>query len=134
MGPELQGVPSVFRPGPKFEELGRLVPQVMAELTEQYIASRGLAERAVIKLRMRAIQDLFGADTEYPARPDLNNPPRPPMAGAAARPYIPQPVPPAGAGLDELRAQVGNALGDEEPRDDGFAPAPGMGVPQRQQG
>lgn len=61
------------------EDLGPLAraaidqaPDIMRELTEQFIARKDLNSRVRLRLRMKAVLDLISVDTEYPAVPALN--------------------------------------------------------------
>lgn len=59
-------------PGPEMKALAEKAPKLMGELMEQFITRKTLTQRATIRLRMKALLDLFSADTGYPPIPSIS--------------------------------------------------------------
>jgi hypothetical protein len=138
MEPEKKTEPSRLQPdvlGPEMQALAGKAPLVMGELMQQFIERKSLVSRATVRLRMKALLDLFSADTGYPPIPALSGqpaqvPPRYLAQGYAA--YAPpQPIGRRVAGeADQMQQEVERALQEEDaagaPAD--VAPAPGAEV------
>lgn len=55
--------------GEKLKAAVDAIPDVMAELTRDFVEKRDLNARVQVRLRMKALLDFLSADTEYPANP-----------------------------------------------------------------
>jgi hypothetical protein len=125
-------------PGPEFEAFAAMAPALAAELMREFIERKNLNERAQIRLKVKALQDFFSADTGYPPVPAISADQqyrRGGFAQQAGRPYLGVGAVPgfrvAGEAA-QLEAAVAEAVGEEEvaegvrPAD--VVPAPGAPV------
>jgi hypothetical protein len=126
--------------GPMMTDLSKRVPDIMGELMKDFVERRDLNSRAQIRLRMKALLDLFSADTGYPPIPALSPSSRMGRGAFAAGgndymgapAYQVAPAPPlrAGGEADMLQREVAAAVDEQraaaEPVD--LIPAPGAPV------
>lgn len=127
--------------GPALTEMAKLVPGVMSELTQQFMDLKSLGDRALIRLRMKALLDLFAADTGYPNVPAISTEQKMKaqgnyFQGGMGGVFSPSPVltVPAlqGMGLngssevEQLQQELKNAVAEDGPSE--IAPAPGAPV------
>ena len=131
--------PPVPTAGPMMTDLSKRVPDIMGELMKDFVERRDLNSRAQIRLRMKALLDLFSADTGYPPIPALSPSSRQGRGAFAAAgnqgdymQVAPQMMPPLrmGGEADMLQREVQQAVDDQraaaEPVD--LVPAPGAPV------
>jgi len=74
-GAAVQPAPCKQRPpdlGPLASDITRQAPDLMKELTQQFIDRKDLNSRVRLRLRFKAVLDLISVDTEYPPVPALN--------------------------------------------------------------
>lgn len=117
--------------GPEMTAMAGKAPLIMGELMQQFIERKSLVSRATIRLRMKALLDLFSADTGYPPIPALR-PQAPGQIGIGQYPL--PPALPIGRRLAgeaaQMQEEVERAVQAEEqaaaPAD--VAPAPGAEV------
>jgi len=64
---ETQQSAEVLKPTTTGDKIKHLLPEYMAELTQQFESKKALAERAKIRLKMKAVLDILSVDTEYPS-------------------------------------------------------------------
>lgn len=69
---------------PEMDLMASAAPALMAELMREFIQKKDLNARAQMRLRMKALLDLFSVDTSYPPVPALN----PDQQGARAEPAV----------------------------------------------
>lgn len=118
------------KPGPMMEALAQDAPKIMAELMTHFIERRDLNSRAQIRLRMKALLDLFSADTGYPAIPSISTArmDRDGFGPVQQAPAYVRPAPPlhAAGEVDLLQREVERAVGEERAAaPEGVFPAPG---------
>ena len=58
--------------GPEWAAFAEHAPALMAELMKEFIDKKSLNDRAMIRLKTKALQDLFSADTGYPPIPAIS--------------------------------------------------------------
>lgn len=135
-------------PGPEMQALAEKAPKVMGELMEQFISRKTLTQRATIRLRMKALLDLFSADTGYPPIPSISaGAPRPMGAyqpgayvggafGAQGAPV--HPMPPMGVRaqgeIEAVQRAVEEAIGEERGAQEEADVVPAPGAPAAQPG
>ena len=61
----------------------QIAPEVMRDLTKDFITKRDVNDRVSIRLRMKALLDFLSTDTEFPPNP-LKEEPKPGSARQAA--------------------------------------------------
>lgn len=61
----------------------QIAPEVMRDLTRDFIAKKDVNDRVSIRLRMKALLDFLSTDTEFPPNP-LKEEPKPGSARQAA--------------------------------------------------
>ena len=80
----VMGPPPLGALGVRMQALAAIVPGAIAELMQNFIEKKDLRERAIIRMRMKALLDIFAADTNHPPVPALTHGKRhqnPMMAG-----------------------------------------------------
>lgn len=60
-----------------------IAPEVMHDLTQEFIEKKDVNDRVSIRLRMKALLDFLSTDTEFPPNP-LKEEPKPGLARQAA--------------------------------------------------
>ncbi len=55
--------------GEKLKAAVDAIPDVMAELTREFVEKKELTSRVQVRMRMKALLDFLSADTEYPPNP-----------------------------------------------------------------
>lgn len=125
--------------GPMMTDLSKKVPDIMGELMKDFVERRDLNSRAQIRLRMKALLDLFSADTGYPPIPSISSPRMARGAFAAGgNDYMQMAPQGVGVGVPPLRMggeaeliqrEVEEALGEERAAAEPVAMIPAPGAP-----
>jgi hypothetical protein len=99
--------------GEKLKAAVDAIPDVMAELTRDFVEKKDLNARVQVRLRMKALLDFLSADTEYPPNPIVDGKKGP--AGFAADQQMQSPAYAAGGVVNGNSVFTGTGMNISAP-------------------